>query len=339
MDAKHFPSSVIKAQPAFKLRTGGLRRNNILTNDISTFSKARYALAAAALHLKHTNQQNTVLLPAYHCPALVEPFIYAGYNIVFYPQLADLSSDLAVFNRLLTPDVTHVVVVRYFGFSQNAELLMLAAHNAGIKVIEDNAHSLIHFLRTCTTKPIEVNASVSSISKTLGTADGGVLYLRDKKLHCQQPDMVTELKALITGIRPVKHTNSAAFRYFQPAMLEQDSLRLSKWLMMHSDFKAISEKRRQNYQYLADNLKRSSAGKVLYPTLEQHDVPYVMPFLLNNVNGFSQLREQAIQVLRWEELALPISHQAGELRENLAQLPIHQNISFEKLDMIIVVLK
>lgn len=101
MDAKHFPSSVIKAQPAFKLKTGGLRRKSVLNDDISTFSKARYALAAAALHLKHSEQQNTVLLPAYHCPALVEPFIYAGYNIVFYPQLADLSSDLAVFNSLL----------------------------------------------------------------------------------------------------------------------------------------------------------------------------------------------------------------------------------------------
>lgn len=215
---------------------------------------------------------------------------------------------------------------------------MRAAHNAGIKVIEDNAHSLTHFWRTCASKPAEVNASVSSLPKTLGTVDGGVLYLRGDKLHCQQPGIATELKALITGIRPAKHTNSTAFRYFQPAMLEQDSLRLSKWLMMHCDYEAISEKRRKNHQYLADNLKRSSAGKVLYPILEQHDVPYVMPFYLKKINGFSQLREQAIQVLRWEELALPISNQAGELRENLVQLPIHQNISIEQLDKIIAVL-
>ena len=35
----------------------------------------------------------TVLLPAYHCPALVEPFIWAGATIRFYPLNEQLDPD------------------------------------------------------------------------------------------------------------------------------------------------------------------------------------------------------------------------------------------------------
>lgn len=340
MDARDFPSSTIKAQPAFKLNSGRLQRNSIPTNEISTFSKARYALAAAALHLKHPEQQNTVLMPAYHCPALVEPFIHAGYNIVFYPQLADLSSDLAIFNSLLTHDVTHVVVVRYFGFSQNAELLMRAAHNAGVIVIEDNAHSLTHFWRTCASKPAEVNASVSSLPKTLGTVDGGVLYLPGYNAHIQKPDVVTEVKALLTGFRPanVQEKMSANLRYFYPGMERTDCLRASRWLMLHCDYAAMSKQRRDNYQYLAVGLQNSPHGTVMYPELAEENVPYVLPFMLNDISGFTKLRQNQIQALRWEELAKNDGDQTSGYSEKLVQLPIHQQLTPMQLDSIISVL-
>ncbi len=337
MDAKHFPSSLIKAQPAFKLSTCRLRRNSMPMSDVSTFNKARYALAAAAFHLKDTEQQNTVLLPAYHCPALIEPFIYAGYKIIFYPQLADLSSDLKVFNSLLTPDITHVVVVRYFGFSQNAELLMNSAHSAGKKVIEDNAHSLPHFWRTCASKPVEVSASVSSIPKTLGAADGGVLYLPGYKANVQRPDIYVELKALLSGSRltPISAKHSKDMRYFHVGMQAADCLRASRWLMLRSDYDAISRQRRENYQYLAKQLLHSAAGEVLYPTLGEHDVPYMMPFLLSDTKWFSKLRESQIQVLRWEELVTPATGIATDYQQQLVQLPVHQDLSKSQLASIV----
>ncbi|WP_213999936.1 DegT/DnrJ/EryC1/StrS aminotransferase family protein [Arsukibacterium sp.] len=340
MDAKHFPPSLIKAQPVFQLSARRLRHNNLPVSDVSTFSKARYALAAAAIFLKYANQQNTVLLPAYHCPALVEPFIYAGYNIVFYPQSNDLSSDLAVFESFLSSDVTHVVVVRYFGFSQNAELLMNTAFNAGKKVIEDNAHSLSHFWRTCTEKSEFINASVSSVSKTLGTVDGGVLYLPGFKANLQKPDFIAELKSLVSGFRPVKTGNEPAdsFRYFQPAMVKEDCLRSSRLLLTQSNYEAIGKKRRENYQYLAEKLLDSSAGKVIYPELADDDMPYVLPFLLNDLTWFSKLRMRQIQVLRWEELASVQNKMLENFRGLLVQLPCHQNLKYKDLEKIASVL-
>lgn len=336
MDAKHFPPSLIKAQPAFSLAGSSLRRHPLPVNDISTFSRARYALAAAALYLKQSTQQNTVLLPAYHCPALVEPFIYAGYNIVFYPQLADLSTDLATFSHLLTSQVTHVVVVRYFGFSQNADDLIQQAFAANKRVIEDNAHSLVHFWQTCAATPTAISASVSSVAKTLGSADGGVLYLPGYNGSAQvAPDFITELKALRAGNRPVNSAADAGLRYFRAAMQTADCLRASRWLMLRSNYAAISKQRRDNYQYLAEQLKHSSAGRVLYPALTQHDVPYVLPFLLHDVNSFTRIRQQQIQVLRWEELATPATGIAGNYQQHLVQLPVHQTLSKLQLRSIV----
>lgn len=336
MDAKHFPPSLIKAQPGFSLTGSSLRRNVLPVNDVSTFSRARYALAAAALQLKQSSQQNTVLLPAYHCPALVEPFIYAGYNIVFYPQLAGLSTDPATFSQLLTSQITHVVVVRYFGFNQNADDLIQQAYAANKRVIEDNAHSLVHFWQTCEAQPPAISASVSSVTKTLGSADGGVLYLPGYKGSAQvAPGFITELKALRSGNRPLSSSVDAGLRYFRAAMQTADCLRASRWLMLRSNYAAISRQRRDNYQYLAQQLKHSSAGQVLYPALGQHDVPYVLPFLLHDVNSFKHLRQQQIQVLRWEELATPATGIASSYQQHLVQLPVHQGLSKQHLQHIV----
>lgn len=340
MDAKNFPSAQIKVQPVFTLSGTSFRQNALPLNDISSFSRARYALAAAALYLKNTNQQNTVLLPAYHCPALVEPFIYAGYNLVFYPQSADLSSDITLFSNLLTPQVSHVVVVRYFGFSQNADALLQVASLAGKAVIEDNAHSLTQFWQTCVNKPIAVSASVSSIAKTLGSVDGGLLYLPGFKAVNQLPDIATELKAFISGSRSIKCSALAMddLRYFRGHMQTADCLRVSRWLMLHSNYEAVNAKRRENYNYLANKLQHSCAGKLVYPSLGKDDVPYVVPFLLYDIKWFAKLREQAVQVLRWEELAETEIPSGESLRQLLIQLPCHQGLSTAGLDKIAEVL-
>jgi len=336
MDAKHFPPTTIKAQPGFSLSSVFAWHKRLSANNLTTFSRARYALTAAAISLKSVNSPSMVLLPAYHCPALVEPFIHAGYELKFYPQNADLISDADIFQQLLSPDVTHVVVVRYFGFSQNAEQLIQLAFAAGKCIIEDNAHAMAHFWRTCSLKRPEISASVTSLSKTLGTVDGGALFMPDYMSACMQPGLHTEIKALVTSIRPVINSElDSEYRYFKTGMKNQDCLRSSRWLMKSSDYTAISEKRRQNYNYLASKLEHSAAGRLLYPVLTEQDVPYVLPFLLNDAKWFSKLREQQVQVLRWEELALPISDVASELRERLVQLPLHQELTTQQLDKIV----
>ena len=338
-NASQFPGSDIKAQPGMSLKSCRFFGASAPLNSIITYNKARYALSAAARFLKATDRKNIILLPAYHCPALVEPFIHAGYDIEFYPQRHDLHSHLEVFKQLLSENVTHVLVVRFFGFSQNAEQLIEMANLAGKKVIEDNAHSMWHFLQTCISKRTDIAASVSSLSKTLGTADGGTLYMPGYSEKCHYPGFKSELKALISGQRYINSSaGKNAFRYFKPDLQHENCLRSSRWLMIKADYSAIRNKRRENFNYMINKLKDSSAGTLLYNELQSDDVPYVLPFLLNDSKTFEVLRQHKVQVLRWEELAVVSQDGCNNVRERLVQLPCHQNLQFTELDKIISLL-
>lgn len=334
-NASQFPASDIKAQPGMSLKSCRFFGASAPLNSIITYNKARYALSAAARFLKATDRKSTILLPAYHCPALVEPFIHAGYDIEFYPQRHDLHSHLDVFKQLLSENVTHVLVVRFFGFSQNAEQLIEMANLAGKKVIEDNAHSMWHFLQTCISKRTDIAASVSSLSKTLGTADGGTLYMPGYSEKCHYPGFKSELKALISGQRYINSSaDKNAFRYFKPDLQHENCLRSSRWLMIKADYSAIRNKRRENFKYLAYKLKGCSSGALICTALQDDDVPYVLPFLLNDSKTFEVLRMNKLQVLRWEELVPPLSVENCALRERLIQIPIHHQLTDAELNKI-----
>lgn len=341
MDASGFPTATIKAQPMLRADMFWSLPKRLSVNGVTTFRQTRYAIAAAAQLLKRSDRQNTVLLPAYHCPALIEPFLYCGFNVVFYPQLPDLSTDPAVFSSMLTSDITHVVVVRYFGFSQNADQLISLAAEASKPVIEDNAHSLSHFFKACERADKGIAACVSSVAKTLGTADGGLLYMPGFSLPLlQSANFLAEVKAIKSGYRhsSERQNEDTAQRYFKPQCENEAMLRSSNWIFKNSNYQQIEIRRRTNYQYLASKLSSVTCGALLYPQLLDDDVPYVVPFLLNDESSFKTLRLAGIQALRWEEVAVQSGAIALDYRRRLVQLPIHHMLEKTALDKIVEVL-
>ncbi len=89
-DASHYPPVRIKVSPVqpWSFFRFALQQPSVLAQS-QFFHSGRGALFFAAKTLAKA-AKNVVLLPAYHCPALVEPFIAAGYQIRFYPLAADL---------------------------------------------------------------------------------------------------------------------------------------------------------------------------------------------------------------------------------------------------------
>ena len=82
---------------------------------------ARVAIAMALRHAK-IPLGATVLLPAYHCTAMVEPVRWAGFRAAFHPVPHDLQLSARDLAPHLTSDVRAIVVVHYFGFAQRALL-------------------------------------------------------------------------------------------------------------------------------------------------------------------------------------------------------------------------
>ncbi|GAC15105.1 DegT/DnrJ/EryC1/StrS aminotransferase family protein [Aliiglaciecola lipolytica] len=364
-DASQFPAPSVAATPKFRLRDLDLAQHTKGDVRQTTFTRnGRGAIGIAGSALKKKNAKNIILIPAYHCPALVEPFIWLDYEIRFYPVKPDLSVDISVLEQAMSKgDITHCVVVRYFGFGQNNNEVIQFLHTRPVEIIEDCAHSLFrfvdHFSDSGKQVP-DVSASICSINKILPTIDGGALYLKQKyEAQLTHVGWAEEAKAcafivgipqFISKIKSVfkKVANSGqnevfepaenediALRYFQPIDLVSASYRNTKSIFCHSNLKLIRKKRRKNFEYIINNVNNPDVGTPLFTSLNEEDIPYVIPFLLTDEKFFFDIRKKGIQILRWEEVAVSECQVSQNYRSRLIQIPCHQQLSTKQLNFIV----
>ncbi|CAG1022665.1 partial GDP-perosamine synthase, partial [Methylococcales bacterium] len=134
----------IPARPVLSLDDFGLESSPCATvldaGQAKLTLNARTALAHALLHAK-IGRGNSVLLPAYHCPAMVSPLAWLGVEPVFYPIRQDTSVDVNVLSGLVRPDTRAVLAVHYFGFIQDMRPLREFCDIHGLVLIEDCAHA------------------------------------------------------------------------------------------------------------------------------------------------------------------------------------------------------
>lgn len=85
----------------------------------------------------------TVLLPAFHCTALVEPIARAGFQAKFYRVRPDFSVDLDDIGEKMSADVAVLLAIHYFGFPVEMQPFRDLASRHDSYVVEDCAHSFL----------------------------------------------------------------------------------------------------------------------------------------------------------------------------------------------------
>lgn len=368
-NANQFPAPCVSATPHFKLSDMHIADINVFRSSPYNLDKVvftrngRGAIGIAGKALKKPGK-NVILIPAYHCPALVEPFIWLGYEIRFYPVKDNLHVDQSVLESAIAQgDVSHCVLVRYFGFNQNVEQIAGYLQEQSIEIIEDCAHSMFRFLQHCESpRPAgaQVSASICSINKILPTVDGGALFMaKEINLHVQQTSWMEELKAFaylmgvpqfLDRLKGNKKTGDASeeedstqpapsdaeqLRYFQPIDIDSASYRHTQFILARSNIKKIREQRRRNFMYLLSKINNPLVGNPLYDKLDDLDVPYVFPFLLHADQHFFALRKKGIQILRWEEVAETDCQVSMTYRSRLIQIPCHHQLTQGQLDFVV----
>jgi len=353
--AANFPPPTILASPKFRPSFLTLKKQLDVDKEHCIFTKnGRGAIAIAGEVLKREGE-NIILIPAYHCPALVEPFIWLDYNVKFYPVNPNLSVDMNAFNALLAEGgVTHCVLIRYFGFEQNIDDVEIKLKQLNISIIEDCAHAFFAFQNNILNKDSTSDAQICSINKLLPSIDGGVLYMPKHSLPTlSSQKWLREIKGLlhtvgisqrlltfkksntnVTSSTPTS-VDASEFRYFIPDEKHIASYRHTKFLAQYSRSHQIKQLRRKNFSYIISKLKNCKAGEPLYTELNASEVPYVLPFLLNDAEYFKALRMKGIQVLRWEEIAESNCSVSANYRARLVQLPCHHQMSEAELNRLI----
>ena len=324
--------------------------------------RAAIATVAKSLGLK---AGDIILLPEYFCPAMVEPFIWLGLKINFYRLHSTLELDQEHFEEQLTENVKACLFVRYFGFSLDIEKSLLLAKKHGLLCIEDCAHSF--FSKKTIFKEQTFDVSICSLNKFFPSVDGGMyrlntmesLILPTKPVSRNYKEEIknilnfigldnffSKVKRLLSpktnGVNKMQSSGQSvsekfSYRYFNPEDMYCCCFKLTEFLVRTSNYQEISKARVDNFKLLYQGLKDSPTGQP-FLKLEPNTVPYVFPFLLNNSQYFHYIRNQGIQILRWEEFYQTENLDIESFRTRLIQIPCHQNLTKNEINQIIAII-
>ena len=319
----------------------------------------RTALARLARLLK-LNAKDRVLLPAYHCPSMVEPFMHAGCELEFYKLDGALAPDRADFMRALSVPPRVVVFVKFFGFEGGNEECATLARAAGASVVHDCAHAWYALPRIAPS-----DYAIASLVKFFAVEEGGLLLApsgTELTAPAQAPGLRRNLRLISrawarrqaafsaptrdntvakTGIPEVSsiaanvEPRSAVYRYFDPQDVERDVTFYTSLLLKILGSEQAAHRRRQHYQQLAAMLGTLRGVKLLHDRLPDDVVPYVLPLLLDDgPRQFDALRGAGIPLYRWEELIPSHCETSNDYRTRLVQLPCHQDLSAAHMDVL-----
>ncbi|HKP97235.1 MAG TPA: DegT/DnrJ/EryC1/StrS family aminotransferase [Fibrobacteria bacterium] len=128
-----------------------------------------------------------VLLPAFHCTALVDPVMAYGARPAYYPVRRDLTLDLASIEAaLVRTGASALLCVHFFGWPAPVRELRALCDRHGASLIEDATHGLFGEVEG---RPYGCfgDVAVFSFRKTLPVQDGGALVVRAARAAFPRP--------------------------------------------------------------------------------------------------------------------------------------------------------
>lgn len=300
----------------------------------------RYALYHALRHAGLTPGDG-VLVPAYHCLAMLEPLHILGLEPVFYPIAADTSVRTADLESRLTAGIAAVIVVHYFGVVQNLSAVRLLANRAKVWLIEDCSHALFGGTAEAPVGAVG-DYAIASTMKFLPIGFGGLLASAQRDLTglaLQNPPLRDELKAAynllesaleyrrpalpepllqgrvdqprqLTPNRGPLRPPAAAAREYQgrteysldPHWLHRQATRVSRTLLNRGATQCLAERRRANYAAYLRAVRGRHDCHPLCDPLPTSTVPQVFPLYVNDCRPvFIALKRQRVPIIRFGE--------------------------------------
>lgn len=163
----------------------------------------REALHLIALNEKSSMHHPIILMPAYCCHSMVDPFLKAGWGVEFYPLNEDLTADVQIlYMLLLSKHPKAVLTMNFFGSASTKEAVeSVKAINHDCICIEDFSHCT--FALSSIFNP-EVDYYVSSIRKSVGLCDGAVIVSKKPLDESWVQDEETDFSITRKDVQTIK---------------------------------------------------------------------------------------------------------------------------------------
>lgn len=261
-----------------------------------------------------------VLVPAYYCPDIIRMLETMDIQLEYYrigPDFLPLD--------VVDEAESAIILVNYFGIIGRK---LLDFSERFRKVIFDQAHSFFF-------EPVIKDGvmNVYSCRKFFGVSDGAYLIGKGIKKPVLERDVSSDraihlLKSLELGTNAAYRENKE-----NEAELGKRNLAMSvltERILQGTDYSAVAERRRKNYQFLHQRLRGLQQLRI-----EQDDlIPYAYPLLLDR-GIHKQLVQNRIYVpVLWSQLLEPQWDGTLEQRysANIVPLPLDQRYGQEQLE-------
>lgn len=235
-------------------------------------------------YVLRARQYRKVYIPYYTCEVMLEPINKLGLDYEFYRINEFLEP---VDSPVLKADEAFLYT-NYYGLKQ--QCVESLASKYGKQLIVDNAQAFYSV-------PLTGIDTFYSARKFFGVADGAYLYT-DKKLEqeFQQDVSYERMSHLLKRADIGAEAGYKDFRGNDDSLCNQEIKRMSKLtesILASIDYKAISQKRRQNYAFLNDALGDSN---LIHLDMDEDTVPMVYPYLTKDPSLKQRLIENKIFV-------------------------------------------
>jgi dTDP-4-amino-4,6-dideoxygalactose transaminase len=287
---------------------------------------------------------DSVLVPSFHCAALVEPVVKRGAGAVFYNVRWDCTLDIQDIESKIDESTRAILAVHYFGFPQVMRPLLELCRKYNLYLIEDCAHVLAGKTEEGTLGSFG-DISVFSWRKCLPIYDGGSLVINARQIRYTFPTvrsgltlnlkaakfmleglsenswlernslasgMIKTIMAAGKGLRtklPAPEEYQSVNNYdlvFDPAAADLAMTPLSRYVTRNLDVNSIVKSIRENYRYLAESMRTIGGITLLHANLPKGVCPLAVPFFAEKTPDFHvALRERGIPAYTWGGVVHP----------------------------------
>jgi hypothetical protein len=270
-----------------------------------------------------------IYIPYYTCDVILEPI--KKLNIAFEFYSIDLNFEVQFeFKSIKVREV--LLYTNYFGLKDS--YIKKLKSECGNLII-DNAQSFF-------SKPLVGLDTFYSPRKFFGLPDGAYLYT-DKLLETTPGIDISyhRFEHLLKRLDESAEMGYPDFKKNDAGLCNQPILKMSnltKNLLQNIDYKAISKKRVDNYNYLSSALLKINKIKI---ELNNKMVPMVYPFYSNNSNLKALLLQNKIYTANyWPNVLEWVAKDSieNDYTRNIVHLPIDQRITKTDLNKIIKII-
>ena len=259
------------------------------------------------------DKNNKILLPNYICKSLLVPINKLNLNYNYYRVNNNFEPNLEDIRKKINPG-DYLLIVHYFGQSQNLTKIIKFCKKNKIKLIEDNAHGYSGEFKK---KKLGTFGEIgfSSPRKILNTLTGGILYFRGKIHNISLPrykltnfdyfkSYLLNFKKLRNFLQKVYYflnlNKNSDYEFLNNTADSKSSFHFKK-----VDWKLISRKRRDRWNKLVKHLINDDFYPIWIKPKEK-SCPWVIPFKAKNLFYRDKIidwgKKNNLNIITWPNL-------------------------------------